>query len=635
MPGRWFASDNNAAAHPRVMEALVRANDGHAVGYGDDPLTATAEAAVGSLFGPGAVVRFVLNGTGANVYALGCFAGQGDAILCSDCAHILVDETGAPTSVLGSQLVPLETRDGKIVAGSLVETIRLYDDMHKPRPAALSLSQPTEVGTVYSPAEIAELARVAHGVGLAVHVDGARLSNAAAALGLGPAEASGYRTTDGSRGIDAVCFGGTKNGLMFGEAVIFSPAADLPDTARLRKTRLQLASKMRYIAAQFDEYLRDGLWRDCAEAANRRAAALAAGLVDRGYPPEYPVETNGVFVRLPPAVVETLRRKRFFYDWEGGAVRWMASWDTSDDDVAGMLADLDEALSGAGLRGAGQPSRSGAGAGAIVEPPEATAEKAAAMAEGRRLLLSNWDRVDALRSPESLGLPAPPFVIPAPDGAALVALPDPLASGLGGRSFADCQASRRSRRKYLPEPLSLDELSFMVWSCAGVKSIKNGNAFRVVPSGGCRHPLDLIVYARRVDGLAPGLYRHMATDRSLALLRPASVVPGADPERNGFLSLDGEMDAALSGQLWNCAAAFVWTAVPYRTEWRYTVAAAKTLLLDAGHACQALYGACEALGLGICAQAAYDQEKLDAALGVDGVDEAAVYVASIGRVAAR
>ena len=633
MPGRWFASDNNAAAHPRVMEALVRANDGHAVGYGDDPLTATAEAAVGSLFGPGAVVRFVLNGTGANVYALGCFAGQGDAILCSDCAHILVDETGAPTSVLGSQLVPLETRDGKIVAGSLVEALREYDDMHKPRPAALSISQPTEVGTLYSPAEIAELARVAHGAGLAVHVDGARLSNAATALGLGPAEASGYRTADGSRGIDAVCFGGTKNGLMFGEAVIFSPAADLPDTARLRKTRLQLASKMRYIAAQFDEYLRDGLWRDCAEAANRRAAALAAGLVDRGYPPEYPVETNGVFVRLPPAVVETLRKKRFFYDWEGGAVRWMASWDTSDDDVAGMLADLDEALSGAGLRGAGQPSRSGAGAGAIIEPPEAMAEKAAAMAEGRRLLLSNWDRVDALRSPESLGLPAPPFVIPAPDGAALVALPDPLASGLGGRSFADCQASRRSRRKYLPEPLSLDELSFMVWSCAGVKSIKNGNAFRVVPSGGCRHPLDLIVYARRVEGLAPGLYRHMATDRSLALLRPASVVPGADPERNGFLSLDGEMDAALSGQLWNCAAAFVWTAVPYRTEWRYSVAAAKTLLLDAGHACQALYGACEALGLGACAQAAYDQEKLDEALGVDGGDEAAVYVASTGRVA--
>jgi|GEM_PF-18412 len=640
MADRWFASDNNAAAHPRVMEALARANEGHAVGYGDDPLTAAAEAKVGSLFGPGALVRFVLNGTGANVYAIGCFAGQGDAILCSDCAHILVDETGAPSAVLGAQLVPLETRDGKIVAASLRETIGSYDDMHKPRPAVLSLSQPTEVGTVYAPEKLAELTRLAHDAGLAVHVDGARLSNAAAALGLGPAEASGYRAADGSRGVDAVSFGGTKNGLMFGEAVVFSPAADLPDTARLRKTRLQLASKMRYIAAQFDEYARDGLWRDCALAANRRAAALAAGLVDRGYPPEYPVETNGVFVRLPPAVVETLRKKRFFYDWEGGAVRWMASWDTTDDDVAGMLADLDGALASAGLRvgggAAGQPYGAGAGAGAeAVEPPEAAAEKAAALAEGRRLLRSNWDRVDALRSPESLGLPAPPFVRPAPDGAALVALPDPLASGLGAKAFADCQASRRSRRKYLPEPVSLEELSFMIWSCAGVKSIKNGNAFRVVPSGGCRHPLDLIIYARRVEGLAPGLYRHLATDRALALLRPASLVPGADPERNGCLSLDEELDAALSGQLWNSAAVFVWTAVPYRTEWRYTVAAAKTLLLDAGHACQALYGACEALGLGTCAQAAYDQQRLDEALGVDGIDEAAVYVASTGRVAAR
>ncbi|HPG87784.1 MAG TPA: SagB/ThcOx family dehydrogenase, partial [Spirochaetales bacterium] len=161
------------------------------------------------------------------------------------------------------------------------------------------------------------------------------------------------------------------------------------------------------------------------------------------------------------------------------------------------------------------------------------------------------------------------------------------------------------------------------------------NAFRVVPSGGCRHPLDLIIYARRVEGLAPGLYRHLATDRALALLRPASLVPGADPERNGCLSLDEELDAALSGQLWNSAAVFVWTAVPYRTEWRYTVAAAKTLLLDAGHACQALHGACEALGLGTCAQAAYDQQRLDEALGVDGIDEAAVYVASTGRVAAR
>ncbi|PKL26360.1 MAG: hypothetical protein CVV47_00040 [Spirochaetae bacterium HGW-Spirochaetae-3] len=620
MADRWFASDNNAAAHPRIMEALVRANAGHAIGYGDDPVTARAEAAVAGMFGIGAVVRFVLNGTGANVYALGCFAGQGDAILCSDCAHILVDETGAPTAVTGAQLVPVETKLGKIVPSGLEETIRHYDDMHKARPAALSISQPTELGTLYSLAEIAELCRIAHGAGLAVHVDGARLSNAAAALGVGPAEASGY--SGAGAGADVVCFGGTKNGLMFGEAVVFAPHPEggLPDTARLRKTRLQLASKMRYIAAQFEEYVKDGLWRDNADAANRRAARLSVALAERGLRTEYPVQTNGIFIKLPSPVVEELRAKRFFYDWEGGAIRWMASWDTSDADVDGLLADLDAALA------------SHAEADPDAEPVDIIEEKNVMLTAGRSFIKSNWHLTERFKSPEAMGLPVPPFCIPAPDGARLIALPDPAASGLGTKGFGECTATRRSRRKYKSEPISLEELSFLLWSCAGVKSVRGGNAFRTVPSGGCRHPLDLFVYARRVTGLEPGLYRYLAVDKALALVRPASVVPGADADKNGFLSLDAELDAGLSGQLWNCAAMFVWTAVPYRTEWRYTVAAAKTILLDAGHACQALYGACEALSLGTCAQAAYDQEKLDAALGVDGRDEFAVYAAPVGRV---
>jgi len=616
MADRWFASDNNAAAHPRIMEALVRANAGHAVGYGDDPVTARAEAAVAAMFGPGAVVRFVLNGTGANVYALGCFAGAGDAILCSDCAHILVDETGAPTAVTGAQIVPVGTKDGKVLPDALRETIRHYDDMHKPSPAALSISQPTEVGTLYTIKEIAELCRIARESGLAVHVDGARLSNAAAALGVGPAQAAGYPQAD------VVCFGGTKNGLMFGEAVVFAPRADgsLPDTARLRKTRLQLASKMRYIAAQFEEYVKDGLWRDNAAAANRQAARLAEGLAARGFRLEYPAQTNGVFVTLPAPVTEELRAKRFFYNWEGGAIRWMASWDTSDADVDGLLSDLDASLAAY------------AEAHPDAEPPELAKEKARVMAAGRSLLASNWDMVERLRSPERKGLPVPPFCNPAPEGAGLVALPDPGASGLGQKSFSECTATRRSRRKYKSEPLSLDELSFLLWSCAGVKTVRGGNAFRTVPSGGCRHPLDLFVYARRVTGLEPGLYRYMAVDKALALVRPATVVPDSDADKNGYLSLDADMDAGLSGQLWNCAAMFMWTAVPYRTEWRYTVAAAKTILLDAGHACQALYGACESLGLGTCGQAAYDQALLDAALGIDGEEELAVYAAPVGRV---
>ena len=152
---RWFASDNNAATHPRIMAALTRVNNGHAVGYGGDPDTARAEQVVAALFGEGSLVRFVLNGTGSNVYALGCFAGQGDAILCADCAHIVVDETGAPTAVTGAQLVPLKTTEGKIDPIQLAQVLREYaDDMHKPRPSVVSISQPTELGTIYQPEEL-------------------------------------------------------------------------------------------------------------------------------------------------------------------------------------------------------------------------------------------------------------------------------------------------------------------------------------------------------------------------------------------------------------------------------------------------------------------------------------------------
>ncbi len=622
MADRWFASDNNATAHPRIMDALLRANQGHAVGYGDDPATARAEAAVGALFGPGTTVRFVLNGTGANVYALGCFAGQGDAILCSNCAHILVDETGAPSAVTGAQMVPVGTKHGKVAAAALKETLHHYDDMHKARPAALSLSQPTELGTVYTTAELAELCRIAHDAGLAVHIDGARLSNAAAALGLGPAQAAGYSPGSADSGADVVCFGGTKNGLMFGEAVVFAPRTDgrLPDTARLRKTRLQLSSKMRYIAAQFEEYVKDDLWLECASSANSQAQRLVEGLHARNIWLEYPAQTNGLFFKLPAPVVEELRASRFFYDWEGGAIRWMASWDTSDDDVDGLLMDLDTAL--AHYRDANP--------GAIS--PELAAEERTLLDAGRAFLKSNWDTLAHFKSDEDLGLPVPPFTQPVPAGTPIVALPDPASLTLGGKSFKDITTTRRSRRKYKAEPISLDELSFLAWSSAGVKSVKRNNAFRTVPSGGCRHPLDTIIYARRVTGLEPGLYRYQAVEHALALLKPAHAVAGGDTAKNGWLDLDADLDAGLSGQLWNCAAMFMWTAIPYRTEWRYTVAAAKTVLLDAGHVCQALYSACEALDLGTCAQAAYDQEKLDAALGLDGNDEFAVYAAPVGRV---
>ncbi|MDX9958225.1 MAG: beta-eliminating lyase-related protein [Spirochaetia bacterium] len=609
---RWFASDNNASTHPRIMEALARANTGHAVGYGGDPDTSRAEQAVAALFGKGSQVRFVLNGTGSNVYAIGCFAGQGDAIICADCAHIVVDETGAPTAVTGAQLVPLKTTDGKLDPVNLAHVLKDFrDDMHKPRPAVVSISQPTELGTVYSLAELDALIRIAHDLGSVVHIDGARLANAAAALGVGPAEAAGDA--------DVIGFGGTKNGLMFGEAVVFMPRIidALPDTARLRKTRLQLASKMRYIAAQFEEYVRDGLWLENALAANRAGARLYEGVRRLGIPVAYPVDTNGIFARIPAPVAETLRTKRFFYDWEGGLVRWMTSWDSTEADIETFLADLSATL--AEYRKSHPEQAPG---------PEELRQRVA-LANGRKLMKSNWAEMERFASDQSKGLPMPPFVNLQPGQPGqpgqpaqqvLIKLPDPKAAGLGSKSFASCTAERKSRRKYSQEPLSLDELSFLLWASQGVRGARADRfILRTVPSGGSRHPLDTHIYVRRVTGLEPGLYRFMPVEHAVVLSAPASA------------ALDAAFDSALFEQLWNCAALFVWTAVPYRTEWRYTTSAAKIILLDAGHACQALYGACEALGLGTCAIGAYDQAPLDKALGVDGQDEFAVYAAPVGR----
>ncbi|MBP7263303.1 MAG: SagB family peptide dehydrogenase [Spirochaetia bacterium] len=609
---RWFASDNNASIHPRILSAIQAANGGHAIGYGDDRITREAEAAVADIFGPGSVVRFAVNGTGANVYALSCLAGHGDAVFCSDCAHILVDETGAPAAMVGAQLVPLQSRHGKLDASAVAAAIDLYGDMHKPRPRVLSLSQPTELGTVYTPAELAELCALAHDHGLAVHVDGARLANAAAALNTGPAEAAGDA--------DAVCFGGTKNGLMFGEAVVFPnrPGRALPDTARLRKTSGQLASKMRFLSAQFLEYAKDGLWLENARAANAMAARLAQGVRRLGLRLLAPVDTNAVFAFAPKAVVEELRERAFFYDWEDGAVRWMASWDTTEADVDTFLAALEASLK---AHESDAPERT----------PAMDAELERRLTAGRAFLKAGWHDVERFPSDQMLGRAAPPLRAPAPEGATIVALPDPQASGLGAKAFSAVTASRRSRRKFSQVQLSLAELSFLLWATAGVRDREAASkpgakfAFRTVPSGGCRHPLDLLVYARAVDGLPPGLYRFLPESHALALLKASSPLG-----HTGF-SLDAEFDAALLGQLWNCAALFVWNALPYRAEWRYTVAAAKLCALDAGHACQALYGACEALGLGTCAIGAYDQELMDTATGADGTDEFTIYAAPVGR----
>lgn len=620
---RWFASDNNASAHPFVMEALAKANTGHAVGYGDDPITKEAESLVQDLFGKDSLARFVFNGTGANVYALGCLSGHGDAVLCSDCAHVLVDETGAAASVLGVQLVPVKTENGKIIVQSLQHIIEEYDSVHKPRPKVISLSQPTELGTIYSLEEIKAISKLAHSHGMTVHVDGARLSNAAAVMKLSLSEASGFNSTNAASDSlsDAVCVGGTKNGLMFGELVVFrSTNSALGDTLRLRKNNLQLASKMRFIAAQYIAFLKDGLWLENANKANEAAVLLAKGIQKLGIPLSIGLETNAVFACIPKKAAEALREKKFFYDWEGGLVRFMASWDTSKEDIEEFLKDLSDSLTKYSSKEE------------LLETNIDLIKAKERMTLARSLLKSNWQDVERLVSDESKGITMPSLTKDLTASIEKIKLPDAKTSGLGSASFLTCTENRKSRRKYNSDSLSITELSFLLWSCAGVRSDRGKYAFRTVPSGGCRHPLDTLVYVRNVKDLEAGLYRYLPQTHELALVRNALKVNSETAITNGSYSLDAEFNAALLDQLWNCAALFVWEAVPYRTEWRYNVAAGKIIALDAGHACQALYSSCEALNLGTCAIGAYDQKLFDTAIKADGESSFVIYAAPVGRV---
>ena len=343
---RSFASDNNSGASPEIMAAIAEANRGHAVGYGDDPWTARALELFRAEFGPASEAFLVFNGTGANVLALSLAARPGSSILCAEGAHLDVDEAGAPEAA-GLKPLAVESSHGKLLPEALEEKLASLRGIHAARPAAVTISQPTELGTVYTAKEIGRIAEIAHGAGLALHMDGARIANAAVALGLP------FRAFTTEPGVDLLSFGGTKNGLLFGEAVVALEPRYAEDAPYLRKTRLQLASKMRYIAAQYEAYLGQGLWKRNAEAANAAAARLAGRLACL---PEvvlaHPVETNALFVGLPPAAAERLRAKYFFYDWEGGLVRWMTSFDTTEADLEGFSRELASALEAAGKAGA-------------------------------------------------------------------------------------------------------------------------------------------------------------------------------------------------------------------------------------------------------------------------------------------
>jgi threonine aldolase len=332
MPDRHFASDNNAGVHPTILAAIAAANDGHAAAYGDDELTQRAEDAFRALLGRDARVFFAFNGTGANVVALAAALRPYQAVICPERAHLNVDECAAFERFAGGKLIDVPVAGGKLTPDDVERNLHGVGDQHHVQPGAISISQSTEVGTVYTVEELRALGAVARKHGLFFHLDGARIANAVASLGVD------LRAMLLETGVDACTFGGTKNGLMFGEAIVFPkhhPAVD--PLLFTRKQGMQLTSKMRYVGAQFEALLRDDLWLKNASHANAMARLLAARMrdLDDVVQIAYPVEANGVFPILPAQSIEPLQRERRFYVWdeERHIARWMTSWDTTEEDV--------------------------------------------------------------------------------------------------------------------------------------------------------------------------------------------------------------------------------------------------------------------------------------------------------------
>jgi threonine aldolase len=340
-PVRTFASDNSAAVHPRILQAINTVNRGHAVGYGDDPHTESALAKFREHFGRGSETFFVFNGTAANVLSLATLTNPYHAVICSEDAHINVDECGAPEKLTGCKLVALPTQDGKLTVDDLGNAYNNIGNQHHVQVKVISITQGTELGTVYKPDEVKALARFAHDRKMFLHMDGARIANAAASLKLN------LRQATRDLGVDVLSFGGTKNGAMGAEAVVFFNQELAHDFLYRRKQGMQLASKMRYISAQLDALLTDDLWLRNARHSNRMAKLLEREVkkiprVDVAYK----VEANGVFVRIPRKAIAKIRQRYFFYDWEESQamVRWMCSWDTSVEDVTEFVKFVDKAI---------------------------------------------------------------------------------------------------------------------------------------------------------------------------------------------------------------------------------------------------------------------------------------------------
>lgn len=336
---RDFASDNSAGVHPEVLAALASANVGHAMGYGADRWTHALERAAAKHFGRGARIFPVFNGTGANVLALKALVRSHDAVICAEGAHIDVDECGAPEAWTGCKLIPVPTADGKLTPKLVEAACHGVGDQHHVQPRVISIAQSTELGTVYRPSEVTALARFAHRRGMFLHMDGARVANAAAHL------QRDLRQATRDLGVDVLSFGGTKNGLMGADAVVVFDRALAADFKYLRKQGTQLASKMRFLSAQLVALLSNELWRRNALHANQMAKLLESK-VRRvpGIRLTQRVDANAVFVKIPPRVAR-LRSRFAFHIWDEdeSVARWMCAWDTTVDDVNEFASAVSEA----------------------------------------------------------------------------------------------------------------------------------------------------------------------------------------------------------------------------------------------------------------------------------------------------
>lgn len=335
-----FASDNYSGIHPEILQAIIDANKAHQISYGDDFYTNEANELFRSIFGE-VLVLYTFNGTGANVTSLKCCTLPFQSVICSEHAHILVDECGAPTQSIGTTLLPVRTPDGKLTPELVRPFLQRVGNVHNTQPAVISISQSTEVGTVYTTEELHALCDFAHENNLLVHLDGARISNAVAALGVSLKEA----TVD--CGIDIMSFGGTKNGLMIGEAVLIFNEKLKANAPYFHKQTAQLFSKNRFIACQFTALLKNELWRKMAEKSNAMAKLLEQKIKALpGVTITRKVDANALFVIIPEKIINPLRQKYPFYEWDAKTheQRWMCSFDTTEEEIEDFVSALKEMM---------------------------------------------------------------------------------------------------------------------------------------------------------------------------------------------------------------------------------------------------------------------------------------------------